>query len=114
MTSCETVSSTTTVNHPLRRTDVRVQELDGEALVFDPVSADTHRLNRTALFIWHECDAHQDASQIASRLTEVYDVPYDRALQCVEHMLHALRQRRLTTEADEDRKPARTLDGEMV
>lgn len=92
----------TATQRPLRRADVRVQELDGEALIFDPVSADTHRLNETALFIWRECNARRDASSIAKRLTEVYDVSYDNSLEYVTHTLGVFRERGLTVDTSED------------
>ncbi len=75
------------VRHPLRRTDVRMHELDGEALIFDPVSADTHRLNETALLIWRQCDGRHDVEHIASRLTETYDVSENEAMECVRRSL---------------------------
>ena len=111
MASCETGSTITATHRPLRRADVRIQELDGEALIFDPVSADTHRLNQTALFIWRQCDARQDTSQIARRLTEAYDVSHDRALQCVEHLLETLRKRRLIHEANQGTTQMQTQEG---
>ncbi len=101
MTMSETSSTTTMAQRPLRRTDVRMHELDGEALIFDPVSADTHRLNETALFIWRQCNARQDASQIAERLTDMYNVSRDEALECVERLLETLRERKLIIEAGE-------------
>ena len=67
-----------------------MHELDGEALVFDPVSADTHRLNETALFIWRQCDGQRDAAQIACRLTESYDVSDEQARNCVDRVLDQL------------------------
>jgi len=69
--------------HPRRRSDVRVHELDGEALIFDPVSADTHRLNETALFIWRQCDGRHDVEHIALRLIETYDVSENEVMECV-------------------------------
>jgi hypothetical protein len=69
---------------PLRRSDLTVHELDGEALVFDAASGDTHRLNSTALFIWNECDGLKVACQIAERLAEVYEVSPDSAVLHVE------------------------------
>jgi hypothetical protein len=71
------------MRYPQRRSDVRVHELDGEALIFDPVSADTHRLNETALFVWRHCDGRHSAGQVAQKLTQAYDVSVEVAVECV-------------------------------
>ena len=55
---------------PVRRSDMTVQELDGEALVYDPVTADTHRLNETAYFIWRSCDGRSTSESVAEQLHE--------------------------------------------
>ncbi|MGB2986446.1 MAG: HPr-rel-A system PqqD family peptide chaperone [Phycisphaerae bacterium] len=86
---------------PLSRTDVRMHELDGEALVFDPASTDTHRLNQTALFIWRQCDGRQDAQRIADRLVAVYDVSPTAAIEHVERMLKEFQERGLIVETGE-------------
>jgi hypothetical protein len=70
----------------MRRSDVRVHVLDGEALIFDPVSADTHRLNETALFVWRQCDGRHSAEQTARKLIQAYDVSIDVAMECVERV----------------------------
>lgn len=82
---------------PVRRSDLTVHVLDGEALMFDAVSGDTHRLNETALFIWRQCNGRRDASRVAARLTEVYDVPKAYALEHVERMMEELEHRHLVT-----------------
>jgi len=81
---------------PRRRTDVTVHELDDEALIYDATTADTHRLNTTALFIWRQCDGQQNVEHIARRLAEVYDVPFEPAHKHVEKMLFELQNKRLT------------------
>lgn len=85
---------------PKRRSDVTVHELDDEALIYDATTADTHRLNTTALFIWRQCDGQQGVQQIAQRLAEVYDVPFERARKHVERVLSELQNKRLTEEED--------------
>ena len=76
-----------TASTPARRTDVVVHELDGEALIYDPQSGDTHRLNATAAFIWRHCDGHTDAEAMTRRMTDTYEVEYDCALQHTGRML---------------------------
>ena len=85
---------------PIRRTDVTVHELDGEALVFDATSCDTHRLNDTALFIWHRCDGRQDARRVAEQLAGAYDISPDSAFEHVERMFGEFQARRLVVTAD--------------
>ena len=69
-----------------------MHELDGEALLYDPITADTHRLNSTAYFIWSQCDGRHDVGSIARRLTEQYDVAPGSACENVERTLRELRE----------------------
>ena len=80
---------------PVRRLDVSVQELDGEALIYDPATADTHRLNRTAYLIWCGCDGRSATADLAARLTEAYDVERQEATQHAQRMVDELIQRGL-------------------
>ncbi|MFQ5590148.1 MAG: PqqD family protein [Phycisphaerae bacterium] len=82
---------------PARRTDVTVHELDGEALIYDPVTADTHRLNRTGLFIWQRCDGYHNVAEIARRLTEGYDVALVPAALHSARMIAELERTQLVT-----------------
>jgi PqqD family protein of HPr-rel-A system len=86
---------------PIGRRDLRVHELDGEGLIFDPVSCDTHRLNETALFIWRHCDGRHDAACIADRLTGAYDVTPQEAVEHVERTLGELEAADLILQAGE-------------
>lgn len=85
---------------PRRRDDVTVHELDGEALVFDASTGDTHRLNRTALFIWQRCDGKQDARQITEQLTGHYDVSPESALEHVERTFGEFLERGLVAKTE--------------
>ena len=85
---------------PRRRKDVTVHELDGEALVFDATTGDTHRLNDTALFIWRLWDGGRDAPQVTERLMEVYDVSPEAAREHVDRMLLEFQERRLVVATD--------------
>ena len=86
---------------PLRRTDVTEHELDGELLIFDPVTSDTHRLNDTALFIWQSCDGTRDVGQVASALAAAYDVSADEAHGHVERLLNELSDKGLFAKDNE-------------
>jgi len=72
---------------PVRMDTVNVHELDGEALIFDPGTGDTHRLNETALLIWNCCDGTHDVTEIARALAEVYEVSAEEARDHVDRIL---------------------------
>ena len=78
-----------------RERDVRVQELDEEALIFDVRSADTHHLNRTAYFVWRGCDGLSDMATIANGLCTTYDVPQAEAKQHVQRIMGEFAERDL-------------------
>ncbi|MBU0718409.1 MAG: HPr-rel-A system PqqD family peptide chaperone [Planctomycetes bacterium] len=83
----------------VQRAGLTVHELDGEALVYDPASGNTHRLNGSALFIWQQCDGYRNTCQVASRLTDVYDVSPEQALQHVERAFAEFEERDLVAAA---------------
>ena len=87
MTGSESQATPTSTGFLLQRTGLTVHVLDGEALIFDPISADTHRLNETALFIWRQCDGATSAQQIARCVSDVYDVAPQAALKHAENTL---------------------------
>lgn len=81
--------------NPAVRDDVEVHKLDDEALLFDPLTSNTHRLNATAFEIWKQCDGTQKAAEIASRLTELFEVSLADSQQHVDRMIHELRSLQL-------------------
>lgn len=81
-----------------RREDVQVRELDGEGFIYDPRTADTHRLNETAWFIWCCCDGCHSTEEILRELTERYDVAAHVAREHVEKTLAELRRRNLVAQ----------------
>lgn len=83
---------------PRARRDIRVQEIDGEAVVVDPRSGAAHRLNPTAYRVWRACDGHATTRQLAESLTLRYDIDFDRALDDVEAVILTLAERDLVEE----------------
>ena len=77
----------TTYVPPVRRFDVSQEHLDGEAILVDPRDGNSHRLNQTSLAVWKWCDGASSTKQIAERLTEVYDVGFDDALDHVNQLV---------------------------
>jgi len=90
---------------PLRRADVVVHELDGEALLYDPVSMSTHRLNETGLSIWKQCDGGTSVETIYERLADQYEVSSSEAEKHVLRMVKELERQSLihTAHPDQDR-----------
>ncbi len=72
---------------PPRRRDLREHELEGEALLVDPVTGKTHHLNRTALAVWRRCDGRQTTHELARCQTGAFDVPFEKALDDVEQLV---------------------------
>ncbi len=86
---------------PRRRNRIAHQIIDGEAVLYDPQSRHTHRMNQTALWVWQACDGRSTTRQLARRLTKAYEVPFDTALEDVEQSLAAFAQAGLVTPAEE-------------
>jgi hypothetical protein len=64
----------------IRQPGVRVQLVGGEALVLDHEGERVHQLNRTATFIWRQCDGRTTPDAIVSRVVEEFEVdPTDAA-----------------------------------
>lgn len=72
---------------PRRSEDVVEEQLDDEAVLIDPRSGHVHRLNETALGVWHSCDGQSTTRQIARQMTDVYDVTFEDALDHVDQLV---------------------------
>ncbi|MGB0716157.1 MAG: PqqD family protein [Phycisphaerae bacterium] len=64
---------------PIARTDLTIHEIEGEAILFDPRTQDTHRFNATAWLMFRTLDGIRTVKEIATLLTEQYDVTYHTA-----------------------------------
>jgi PqqD family protein of HPr-rel-A system len=100
MTPTETIPADHWTMHaeivaPSRRSDVIEEDLDAEAVLYDPRTGNTHRLNRTALEIWRRCDGRTTIQQLAQEQTELYEVDPETALDHVEQVLVLLAQAEL-------------------
>ncbi len=72
---------------PPRRIDLSVEILDGEAILYDPVTAQTHRLSQGALNVWQQCDGNRTTKALAHRQTEIFDIDFETALDHVEQLV---------------------------
>lgn len=72
---------------PRRRKDLLVEILDEEAILYDPATAQTHRLSQSALDVWQQCDSRTTTLDLARRQTEIYDIDQETALDHVEQLV---------------------------
>ena len=56
-------------------------------MLYDPATADTHRMNQSALDVWQHCDGHNTTRELAQRQTEIYDLDLETALDHVEQLV---------------------------
>ncbi len=97
------------MRRPCRRGGLVVHELDGEALMFNPTSSDTHRLNETAWFIWRRCDGLHGSQCIAEELAKAYDISTDGALEHVARLIDEFDSHGLLSDeapAEEEAQPS--------
>ena len=71
---------------PPGREDLLAEELDGELVLSDPRNGHVYRLNGTAADVWRLCDGCRSTAAIAERLTDMYDVSLDTAIDHVEQI----------------------------
>lgn len=72
---------------PRSRHDIMEERLDHEAILVDPRSGHVHRLNETAMGVWHSCDGQRTTRQIAKQMTDIYDVEFEDALDHVDQLV---------------------------
>ena len=72
---------------PPRRRDVVVHEYADEIVVSLPGEGSTFHLNETVAFVWAQCDGSRTTRDIATELTDRYDVAFDDALNDVEELV---------------------------
>ena len=102
MTMLSTQSWTTqmTLAPPPRRTDLSVEEFDGELVLSDPRNGHVYRLNLTAAEVWRLCDGRRSTSEIAEHLTRNYEVESETALDHVEQITALFSQSDLIGESE--------------
>jgi len=68
-------------NKPVgRKTDIVVQELDGEVLIYDLKTNKALCLNPTSAAIWNACDGTRDVDQLRQVASESLKAPVDDAM----------------------------------
>ena len=76
---------------PVRRADLVLEELDGEAILYDPRYGAIHRFNAATLFVWDMCDGSQAVEDMAHQLTQLSKVAPDKAMESVQRVISELR-----------------------
>ena len=72
---------------PIRRLDIRIYEIDGEAVLFDTRTRKLLHLNATALAVFLHCDGLMSIRHVAQSLTDCSSVGLDTALSHVEQLI---------------------------
>ncbi len=75
---------------PCRPDDLHVEELDGEALLYDPRNGAIHRFNATTSCVWNACDGSCTPNDIAVSLLRNYTVDADEAQRAVLTVIEKL------------------------
>jgi PqqD family protein of HPr-rel-A system len=58
----------------LARGDLAVAEIDGEAVVFDPLARELHYLNHSAALVFKLCDGQATVSELVADLADAYEL----------------------------------------
>jgi hypothetical protein len=82
-----------------RRPDVRTRLVDGELVVLDRERGLIHQLNKTATYIWQQCDGQHTAATIAGHVCEAFEVDEATALRDVFEILTRLQNLDLVVKA---------------
>ena len=75
---------------PSQRTNILSRELDGELVLFDPVSNVTHRLNQTAAFIYLSCDGQGTREDLVREYQAAFNAEPEVSRRDVNHVLMSL------------------------
>jgi hypothetical protein len=59
-------------DRPRRKPDYRLEEIDGELLIYHPTATNVVYCNQTASLIWQLCDGTHTATEISTLLSEAY------------------------------------------
>lgn len=72
--------------------DYRVEEMDGELLLYHPQSTATVYMNHTAALVWQLCDGRRDVAEIVEILAESFPESRDDLRKDVVSTLDSFRQ----------------------
>lgn len=76
------------------------REIDDETIIISPSENVMHELNSTGSFVWRNIDGQRTAEDLATLLTEEYEVALDAALADTLSLLQELSARKLLLPAE--------------
>jgi PqqD family protein of HPr-rel-A system len=88
-----------------------VVELDGEAVIYDEINGDLHRLNPTATVVFSLLDGSATLEELARDLAEAYDMPVEQIGPQVRELAAQLGDSHLLVGTEPD-PPDRDGDGD--
>lgn len=83
---------------PARVRDVLIHPHGDEVILSLPAEGSTFHMNETAALVWAQCDGRRTTRDIATELTDTYDVGFDDALNDVEEIIVWLAESSLLSE----------------
>jgi PqqD family protein of HPr-rel-A system len=95
---------------PQVRADLTVVELDGEAVIYDEVSGDIHRLNPTATMVFKFLDGSGTLDDLAKDIADAYGVPVAEVATQVRGLADQFAQSHLLVGTEPD--PGDGADGD--
>jgi hypothetical protein len=94
---------------PKVRDDLTVVELDGEAVIYDEINGDLHRLNPTATLVFSLLDGSATLEELAHDIADAYSMPVDEVIVQVRELAEQLAASHLLVGSEPD--PA-DMDGD--
>jgi hypothetical protein len=61
-----------TNSRPMHEPNYRLEEVDGDVMLFHPARTEIHHLNATAALVWQLCDGQRSIGEIILILQESY------------------------------------------
>ncbi len=68
------IDATSVCKTPLRRPDIELHELDGEAVVFLRRSGAVHQFSAATLFVWDACGGARNVDSMAHALSNNFGI----------------------------------------
>jgi hypothetical protein len=96
---------------PKARDDLTVVELDGEAVIYDEINGDLHRLNPTATVVFSLLDGAATLEGLARDLAEVYGMPIEQIEPQVRELAAQLGESHLLVGTEPDPPDRDGADG---
>jgi hypothetical protein len=94
-----------TLVKPIARADLIVEELDGEAVIYDEETTELHHLNPTATIVFGLCDGTSTVGEMSAEIAAAFGVPTEQVEPQVRTLIERFDQAELLA-----RVPDRTRD----